>query len=165
MDTSWERISQSEATEDYPGAIEALEERLRKDPQEREAVVRLGFDYWLAISESDRLSLDVPMERYAARFLELLRTYESLLSGDADFCWVYGLPLSLQHYNFAQDGRDRDELDSLQAWGEKLLQSAASLDSFYAKLQSGQATQKELAARFGGRGCLARYYCEIPGEM
>ena len=158
MDATWEGISRKEIAEDYPGAIEALEWRLREDPKEREAVVRLGFNYWLAISGSERLRSKVPMVRYAARFLELLRTYESRLSVDADFCWVYGLPLSMQYYDFARNGRDLEELDSLRSWGEKLLESAASLDGFYKKLQSGQATQDELASRFGGRGCLARYY-------
>lgn len=147
-----------EVAEDYPAAIAVLEHLLQEDPDNTEAVVRLGFDYWLAIAETDRLRLQVPVKQYAKRFMELLGQYEASLGGQADFCWAYGLPLMLHYYYFANDGTDASELDSLRSIGERLLDKAAGLDGFYATLRDGAATQEDLARRFRGRGSLARYY-------
>jgi hypothetical protein len=50
MDDTWKRINEREAVKDYLGAIELLETRLELHPAESENVLRLGFDYWLAIA-------------------------------------------------------------------------------------------------------------------
>lgn len=155
---SWADIAEREVAEDYPAAIGALERMLEEDPENTEAVVRLGFDYWLAIAETDRLRLQVPAKQYAKRFAELLGHYEASLGGQADFCWAYGMPLVLHYHCFANDGTDVSELDSLRSIGERLLQRAASLDGFYATLRDGAATPEDLARRFRGRGSLAKYY-------
>lgn len=41
MILSWERIHELEVREDYPAAIDALEERLGAIPSDKEAVIRL----------------------------------------------------------------------------------------------------------------------------
>lgn len=158
MVPSWEQINEFEIAEDYPAAIDTLESRLKADPNDKEAVNRLGFNYWLAIAEGQRLSLNVAVSQYAERFLELLNNYESTLGGDPDFCWAYGLPLSMNYYDFARDGQDVKELEALQLLGEQLLKNAAALDPFYEKFQRGDITQEEIAKRFSGRGCFANYF-------
>jgi len=156
--TSWADIAEREEAEDYPAAIAALEHLLEEDPENTEAVVRLGFNYWLAIAETDRLRLQVPVKQYAKRFAELLEQYEASLGAQADFCWAFGLPLMLHYYYFGDDGTDASELNNLRSIGERLLHRAAGLDRFYPTLRDGAATQEELARRFRGRGSLARYY-------
>ena len=44
-----DQIHELEVREDYPTAIDALEERVRADPSDREAVIRLGFNFWYAV--------------------------------------------------------------------------------------------------------------------
>lgn len=154
----WDEITERENGQEYPVAIALLERLLGADPNATEAVVRLGFDYWLAMAEADRLGLDVPVQTYARRFLALLKQHEESRNEPADFCWAYGLPLSLHYYYFATDGTNAAELESHKAHGERLLERAAALDGLYAKLQAGEATQEEVAERFRGRGSFAGYY-------
>jgi hypothetical protein len=155
MAPSWDEIYELEVNLMYPAAIEALEERLKGDPDEKEAVIRLGFHYWFVISENDCLSLNVPVEQYAARFRELLWTYEDILGEDADFCFSYGLGLSLSFYDLVAR---MDDLEAYEALGKKLMKKAASLDAFYKRLNKGKVTQEQIARHFRGRGCFARYY-------
>lgn len=42
----WSKIHELEVGEEYPLALDALEERLRADPFDPEAVIRLGFNLW-----------------------------------------------------------------------------------------------------------------------
>src|SRR5687767_11305210 len=92
---SWQQIHDLEVVEDYPAAIDALEARLAQDPADAEAVRRLGFNLWYAVAEEGRLRNSIPAADYARRFMELYRLYADQLSQDADFCWAYGLGMSL----------------------------------------------------------------------
>ena len=144
MPPSLKHIHELEVREDYPAAIDMLEERLRADPSERETVVRLGFNLWYAANEEARMRQGLPVERYASRFMELLREYQSQLDSDADFCWAFGLGISLFWFEFP--GAD-------EALGEALLARAKELDPFYVRLD-----QEEMHERFRGRGIFASYY-------
>lgn len=134
--------------EEYPAAIDALEERLAADPTEQETVIRLGFNLWYAVAEAERMAKRLPIERYAARFMALLRQYQGRFGQDADFCWAYGLGTSLFWFLFP---------GATEELGDGLLARAKEIDSFYASLlQAGN--QAGIAARFRGRGILAHYY-------
>lgn len=144
MSHSLEHIHGLEVREDYPAAIDALEHRLRENPTEREAVVRLGFNLWYATHEQSRMGIHLPTERYASRFMELFREYRPLVQDDADFCWAFGLGISLFWFEFP--GAD-------ERLGEALLARAKELDPFYARMD-----QEEMRERFRGRGIFASYY-------
>jgi hypothetical protein len=144
MPLPWDQIHELEVGEDYPAAIDALEDRLQQHPLEREAVLRLGFNLWYAIHEEARMRKGLPTERYASRFMELFREHRSQMEGDADFCWAFGLGLSLFWFEFP--GAD-DQL------GEALLARAKDLDPSYARMD-----QEEMSTRFRGRGIFASYY-------
>jgi hypothetical protein len=144
MPLLWKQIHELEVLEDYPAAIDALEDRLRQPPLEGEAVVRLGFNLWYATHEEARMRKGLPTERYASRFMELFREHRSQMEGDPDFCWAFGLGLSLFWFEFP--GAD-------EGLGEALLARAKELDPFYARMD-----QEEMRARFRGRGIFASYY-------
>ncbi len=148
MALTWSHLHDLEVREDYPAAIDALEARLRADPAEREAVIRLGFNLWYAVVEADRMQKRLPTAAYAARFMELLRLYQSEMQDDADFCWAFGLGISLFWFDFPE----ADE-----AMGLALVRRAEEIDPFYRRM-FGAAAQGELAERFRGRGILAKYY-------
>jgi hypothetical protein len=155
MAPSWDEIYELEVNLVYPAAIEALEERLKGNPDEKEAVIRLGFHYWFVIAESGVVCQPVAVEEYAARFRELLWTYMDILGNDADFCFSYGLGLSMFFYNLVAS---MDDLEAYEALGKKLMKKAASLDAFYKRFNKQKVTQEEIAQHFSGRGCFARYY-------
>jgi hypothetical protein len=140
----WNQIHELEVGEDYPAAINALEDRLQRHPVEGEAVVRLGFNLWYAAHEDARMHRGLPTERYASRFMELFREHRPQMEGDPDFCWAFGLGLSLFWYDFP--GAD-------ESLGETLLTRAKELDPFYARMDP-----QEMRVRFRGRGIFARYY-------
>jgi hypothetical protein len=144
MILSWKRIHDLEVREDYPAAIDALEERLNAFPSDKEVVIRLGFNLWYAVAEEARLRRTLPTESYVRRFVELFRTYQPQLEDDADFCWAFGLGISL-------DGHLFPGLD--ERVGEILLGRARELDHFYVRMQ-----QEEMNSRFRGRGIFASYY-------
>jgi hypothetical protein len=143
-----------EVQEDYPAAIDALEERLAAAPNDREVAIRLGFNLWYAVAEAQRMGKCLPVARYAARFMELLREYEPGLGGDADFCWAYGLGISLFWHRFP---------DATEELGEAMLARAKELDPFYASLFH-EGAQRAIAERFRGRGIFAHYYAVDPGS-
>jgi hypothetical protein len=144
MPLSLDDIHELEVRDDYPAAIDALEERLRADPSERETVIRLGFNLWYAVVEADRMQKQLPTERYATRFMELFREYRSRFDSDADFCWAYGVGISLFWFQF---------LGADESLGVGLLARAKELDSFYTRMQ-----QSEIIERYRGRGIFAKYY-------
>jgi hypothetical protein len=144
MSLPWSEIHELEVREDYPAAINALEDRLRDYPSEKEAVVRLGFNLWYASHEDARMRKGLPTDRYSRRFMELFREYQSEMWTDADSCWVFGLGLSLFWYDIP--GAD-------EKLGEALLTRAKELDEFYVRMD-----QEQMRIRFRGRGIFASYY-------
>ena len=131
MPRDWEDISRHEMAEEYPVAIAELERFLGENPNDKEAVIRLGFDYWLGIVDADRLNVrGSQASSTARRFMALLRQKEKELGQVADFCWAYGLPLSLHYYYFAINGFDASEVEALRAKGERLLYNAAETRRF-----------------------------------
>jgi len=153
MSVTWKQHHQLEVAEDYPSAIDALEARLREDPNDVEAVIRLAFNLWNVAVEWYRVGVDEGLaEQYAARFMQLYQQYKERLSGNADFCWALGLGIQL--FWFELPG-------ATEQLGNDLLDRAGELDSFYARMQRGGdagATQDKIARRFRGRGILALYY-------
>lgn len=155
-------IHELEVTESYPAAIDALEERLKTHPAEEETVVRLGFNCWLVAEEGERIDPTLSTEQYAERFMELFRTYKDTFSESADFCFAFGLGMSLFWYLYP---------GATERQGKALLKRASKLDSFYKTIitpistfarwryRTGRhASQEALARRFSGRGVLAKYY-------
>ncbi len=155
---SWDEIYNLEVDYKYPAIIEALEERLKENPNDKEAVIRLGFHYWYITAEYRCLGINIPWEQYTARFRELLETYKETLGNDADFCFSYGLGLDLFYYHFVPDATDVKSVKAYESLGKKLLKKAASLDPFYKKFNKSKATQEEVAQHFSGRGCFLKYY-------
>lgn len=139
MPTKLEEIHELEVNECYPEVIEALEERVSADFEDWESVIRLGFNLWYAIVENDRLQLNLPVEKYAPRFMDLLHEYTPKMSDNADFCWAYGLGLDLFPHLFP---------DATPELGKELMKRAREIDSFYAAFGDQPSIQK----RFGGRG-------------
>ena len=133
-----------EMAEDYPAAIDALEDRLREDPTECETVVRLGFNLWYAVAEAMRFKVTLPTDLYAARFIELYEEYKDRFMDNADFCWAFGLGMSLFPYFFCGVTEDM---------GNDWLDRAKRLDSFWQDMPSG-----DFAQRFTGRGIFEKYY-------
>ncbi len=159
---SLDEIHELEFRDSYPAAIVALEQRLVAHPDEEETVVRLGFNYWLIAEEGDRIDPSLPTEQYAEKFMELFRAYESEFSAKPDFCFAFGLGMSLFWWLFP---------GATERKGKTLLRQAARLDPFYRRMitpitwfakwrwRSGRhPSHEELAQRFSGRGVLARYY-------
>lgn len=155
---SWEEIFNLEINGQYSVAIEAIEGRLKSDPEEKESVIRLGFLYWLGLCQDIELHLGIHFQQYTERFRELLNTYQSAFKDNADFCFSYGLALSLDYYHFAIDGTNAKELNFYKSMGEALYKNAMKLDQFYMKLSKGKASQGEIADHFANRGCFLRYY-------
>jgi hypothetical protein len=140
-----------EVGEKYPDAIDALGERLRVHPDEAETVIRLGFNLWYAVAEDCRMGTALPVEAYAARFMALLQRYESECRDNADFCWAYGLGLSLFWYYFPMGTEEQ---------GDRLLARAASLSPMWGARHT-TTSQEELCQYCAGRGIFASYYaCE-----
>lgn len=158
MVPSWDEIYVLEVNYKYPTIIEALEERLKENPDDKEAVIRLGFHYWYITAEYRCLDLNIPWEQYTARFRELLETYKDTLGNDADFCFSYGLGLDLFHYHLVPDANDVNSLKAYESLGKKLLKKAESLNPFYKKFNKSKVTQKEIAQHFSARGCFLKYY-------
>lgn len=134
-----------------PAALSALEERLSRDEGDAESVIRLGFGLWNVVVEPDLFPgfSDDDIPRCAARFMELLREYETKLWGNADFCWSFGLGLQL--FWFVFPGGEEEV-------GERLKQRACQLDPLYRRLNGAEASNQEMIARFIGRGSLDVYY-------
>lgn len=138
-------IHKLEVAETYPNAIDQLEKRIAEGYTDSETVIRLGFNLWYAVAEESRLKLPIPSEAYRSRFVGLWQDYQSRLNDDPDFCWAFGLGVSL----FAH------EFDSIsEAEGDELLARAAQLDPFY----RGQFDSADLSVRFTGRGIFESYY-------
>lgn len=159
----------TESCEEYPLALDALDERLRADPCDPEAVIRLGFNLWYAVVENDRLGTHLPTDQYAIRFMELFTRYKDRLADNADFCWAFGLGMSLFWYEFPH---------ATEALGNALLARAQQLDPFWKRLMRQEnvwfrwlwrlsprlyrlCTRRkcaEEAQRLRSRGILASYY-------
>ena len=144
---SWPHIHDLEVHEDYPAAIDALEARLAAHPTEYEAVRRLGFNLCYAVVEQMRMGKALPVQDYATRFMELFRQYADQLADDADFCWAFGLGMSLFWHDFP--GATEEE-------GHRLLDRARSLDPFWAHVHEPDA-QRDLS-RLQNRGIFSAYY-------
>jgi hypothetical protein len=158
MALSWDEIYILEANYKYPDIIDALEERLKENPDDKEAVIRVGFHYWFITVEYDCLKVKIPFEQYTARFRELLETYKDKFGNDADFCFSYGLGLDMFYYNFVPDAKDIKSLKAYESLGKKLLKKTASLEPFYKKFRKRKATQEDIAQHFSGRACFLKYY-------
>lgn len=134
-----------EVNEDYPSAIDALETRLAINAEDYEAVRRLGFNLWYAMVEQMRMGMDLPVEDYARRFMQLYREYETKLAEDADFCWAFGLGMSMFWFNFTGATEEK---------GNRLLERARRLDPVWERLHENDAD----LSRLKGRGIFAAYY-------
>jgi hypothetical protein len=104
------------------------------------------------------MKLNLPIEQYANRFMELLDEYRSKLQDNADFCFSYGLGLSSNYYYFVKNASDKKELKKCEKLGKDLLKRASKIDNFYKKVIKGRVSQEELRERFTGRGCFENYY-------
>jgi len=141
----WPAIHRLEVAEDYPAAIDALEARLSADPHDAEAVTRLGFNLWFAVVENDRMQKALPVQGYAERFMELFSIYRDRLSDCTDFCWAFGLGMSMFWYYFPK---------ATEGEGNRLLHRARTLDPFWARLLKPGAD----LTRLKDRGIFAKYY-------
>ena len=159
---SLKEIHQLEISESYPAAIEALERRLGGYPDEEETIVRLGFNYWLMAEQGERISPNLPRDEYAQRFMKLFHEYYPRFKGSADFCFSFGLGISMFWHFYP---------GATECLGKDLLKQAAKLDSFYKPFATASMwfakfkwfrgrlpSQEELSKRFAGRGVFARYY-------
>lgn len=142
IDLSWQHIHELECREAYPDAIDALELRLASNPNDPETVIRLGFNLWFAVEGDLRMRKNLPVEQYAARFMELLKLHAEQLNDNADFCWAFGLGISMFWFLFP---------GATEEQGKQLLDQARSLDPFWANLGSD-------LSRLKGRGIFERYY-------
>ena len=149
---TWREIHDLEVGEEYPEAIDALEARIAANPQDAEAVRRLGFNLWYAIAEEGRICNPIPVKEYATRFMTLCRQYADQLSEDADFCWAFGLGLSLFPFYFSS-AMDEAGQRLIEAEGNRLLDRARSLDPMWAELP-----HVGNLSRLKGRGIFASYY-------
>ncbi len=149
---SWSQIHDLEIGEEYPAAIDALEARIAADPQDAEAVRRLGFNLWYAVAEESRIRNPIPAKEYATRFMALYRQYADQLSQDADFCWAFGLGLSLFPFYFC-NAKDEAGHRLVEAEGNQLLDRARSLEPMWAELPEAPDL-----SRLKGRGIFASYY-------
>jgi hypothetical protein len=147
--TILEKAHRLEIDHDYPEAIEFLESALRNDPGNPEIVTRLGFNLWIIATEGDRFGLGDLQAPCARRFMALYREFKSTMYHDADFCWVFGLAMSMFWYMLPGASKEL---------GNELLYQAGQLDPFWKRFSSNQISQKELAERFRNRGIFASYY-------
>jgi ankyrin repeat protein len=139
---------------DYPAAIDALEEKLAGDPDDAEAVIRLGFNLWFAVVENDPMMADLPVEQYAERFMDVFHRYEGKLGSNGDFCWAFGLGMSMFSHHFP---------GATEEMGKRLIGSARELDPFWARFGTqgiSSPSMDEQAARFNGRGIFEGYYLQ-----
>src|SRR5881397_3601722 len=137
MALSLSHIHEREIAEDYPLVINALEDRLRENPNEAETVIRLGFNLWYAVVENDRMGKLLPTDQYARRFMELFSQYGETLKNNPDFCGSFGLGMQMFWYFFPGATAER---------GTSLIDHACILDTFYVRLKQG-LTNHELAER------------------
>lgn len=72
MPLTLDEIHLLEVREDYPAAINALEDRVGADPSDSEAVIRLGFNLWYAVVEDMRMSLRSLHRPRLRRILDLI---------------------------------------------------------------------------------------------
>ena len=183
MTLALEKIHELECKEDYPAAIDELEEYVRINPNSAEAVIRLGFNLWYAVEGADRMRKTLLREKYSARFMELFNTYRNILWNNSDFCHSFGLGLNLFYYYFVPDAKDIKVLKSYELLGKRLLRRARKIDPFwktfcpemgfwgrllfrlspklYSKKKNKAEENKiyaEARIRLGGRGILAKYY-------
>lgn len=142
---SWSTIHGLELREEYPAVIDALEARLAANPAETEAVIRLGFNLWYAVVEQMRMGKELPVERYADRFMGLFHLYSDKLADNADFCWAFGLGMNLFWFDFP--GATEQE-------GNRLLERARHIDPFWARLHEPGSD----LSRLRERGIFAAYY-------
>ena len=128
-------------------AIEALEAFLLEHPGDAEAVIRLGFNCWYVTVENEPLGLGIDEGKYASRFMQLFRRYRDALKDNADFCWAYGLGISMFWHHFP---------GAEESLGEDLLAEARRLDDFWRRFP--HVTNEEKVRRLSGRGILEEYY-------
>jgi hypothetical protein len=141
----WSDIHRLELLEEYPAAIDAIEGRLAADPNETEAIIRLGFNLWYAVVEDSRMQKGLPVQQFAARFMELFDTHFLRLLNDADFCWSYGLGMSLFWFYFP---------GATEELGNVLLDRARTIEPFWASLHKPGTD----LSRLKDRGIFAAYY-------
>ena len=142
---SWAYIHQLEIREAYPEVIDVLEGRLMHDPADAEAVIRLGFNLWFAVVENLRMGKRLPVHQYAQRFMDLFRRHAARMSENADFCWAFGLGMSLFWFEFP--GGTEEE-------GIRLLRRARDLDPMWDRLYEHGTD----LSRLKGRGIFEAYY-------
>jgi len=132
-------IHNLEMQEDYPTAIDALEERIKAYPNESETVIRLGFNLWYAVVENERLAKNLLVEKYATRFTELYKTTREAFIENTDYCWAYGLGLSMFWYHFPNTTEEE---------GKALLNRAKEKDIFWARFMQQSNFYERLLQRF-----------------
>ena len=142
MCLKWQKISELESVGDHKQAVEAIQTRLIENPDEAEAVIRLGLNLWYALD-----SLPPQEARdWAEWFMVLFARHHRPLGGNADFCWAFGKGMC----------RHWPELPGAsEALGRSLVQRAAALDPFWARIESGTLQEGD-AQRLEGRGLLER---------
>lgn len=114
---SLKQIHQLELKEDYPAILCALEDRLIEFPDEAETVIRLGFNLWLIASNFGRLEIPEGLEQECgSRFINLYNEYKFKFSQNADFCWAFGLGMSLLKSTVLGVGTARTK-GANSAWG------------------------------------------------
>ena len=150
---SLKQIHQLELKEDYPAILCALEDRLIEFPDEAETVIRLGFYLWLIASNFGRLEIPEGLEQECgSRFINLYNEYKFKFSQNADFCWAFGLGMSIFWHCLP---------GASEEIGNSLLAMAKANDSFWRRLlgESGEkVSEEEMKAKLQGRGVLATYY-------
>lgn len=154
MDPDWDRIGSLEKTGEHNRAIKSLEEVLLQHPGDEEAVIRLGFHYWYVTVEHDLLQVDRSAEDYGRSFMQLFRQYEAALSHHADFCWAFGLGMSMFWFEFP---------GATKEVGDRLLAKAKELDEFWRKFPN--VSLKEEIAKYGDRGIWTYYYSGLRPEF
>ena len=101
--------------------------------------------------------MNISITKYAERFVELLHIYRPKFGDNPDFCFSFGLGLSMFYYYFVPQC-DQKHLDEYEALGKELLNKAQQLNPLYKKLSDGKITPLELQQLFSNRMCLAKYY-------
>jgi len=148
MALSLDDIHELEIRQEYPAAIDALEELVRSDPSDAEAVIRLGFNLWYVVAEAERLQASLPTQHYASRFMELFRQHRDALADNPDFCWAFGQGMNMFWWAFP---------GATEQLGKSLIDTACRLDGFWSRFWT-DLTEAEGAGRLRGRGILQRYY-------
>jgi hypothetical protein len=129
----------------------------------------LGFNLWYVVVENDRMDKNLLTERYASRFMELFEQHKNRLADNADFCWAFGLGMSLFWYYFPA---------ATEELGNALLKHAQQLDPFWKRFGRQdnalfcllgrvsprlygfckRRTSQEEARRLSSRGIFSSYY-------